>query len=240
MHRSITLAAALTITAVATALPGQAGTAADPEITDAAGDATWVHAGGTNADWADLTGVWFTSSAPDEPTAFTVNIGVVGGLEQPDQDAAFLPSWETFTDDGVRCVGELFVWVEDIDGDAWSRQADLTYRCDGESQPFTVPLLDVTVDLPGSFQGVLPVDDTGNVVQVTVPLSAFTEGLSAGLYQPGTVLHPQLTTSVVLFETGGVGTGTTVDGTQHPCEGDSLPTGDLALCFSARDYVIGS
>ena len=187
--------ALLTASAVS---PASAGTQADPEYTDPAGDVPFLLAPGQNADWADIVGAWFEPI----PGGVRVNIEALDDTSHPDEDVQFYVNWDVLAGQDEHCYATMYVNLADGDEMALSStDALLNYTCAEETQPYTIPIADVTVELSSLWDGgTFPVATNGPVASVDIPFSVFSEGQTASLYQPGTGLQFTSVSSQLTFD----------------------------------------
>lgn len=191
------LAAATAIAAVVVA-PVQAGTRLDPEYTDPAGDTPFILTLGENADWADIVAAWF------EPIdgGVRVNVEAVDDADAADEDAQFYVNWDVIGGQDQHCYASMYVNVSEGDEPALNeRNAGLNYTCADETQPYTIPIVDVTLELNGMWDGgTFPIVTDGPVVSIDIPFSVFSQGESAALYHAGTGLQLTSVSSQILME----------------------------------------
>lgn len=198
MQTSTKLMLGLSFLLAALVPPAHAGTQADPEYTDPAGDVPYLLSPGTNADWADIVGAWFEPI----PGGVRVNVEALRDASAADEDVVFYVNWDVLGGQAEHCYSELAIYV--TEGDEFSfntTDADLSYVCQGEEQPFTIPIVDVTLQLGGLWNGgPLAVTTAGNVTSVDVPFSAFSEGKIPSLYVNGTGLQITSVSSQILID----------------------------------------
>ncbi|HVE93534.1 MAG TPA: hypothetical protein VNB24_01345 [Acidimicrobiales bacterium] len=184
----------------AVAAPAHAGSQASPEFTDPAGDVPLLVVAGENADWADLTGAWLEpitggmrlkfetvgdASAPDEDLSFSFSFDILAGQEEHCY----------FSVDGYNTEGDEFLH--------YGPRADLSYVCQGEKQPFTIPFTQVSVELSSLWNAALdtPAFDAA-ITSVDIPFSAFTEGKVPSLLVAGTGVQPTSASTQILTDHG--------------------------------------
>ena len=162
---------------------GHAGTRSNPEISDPAGDALPV----VGAGYADLTQVWFTSVHDSDGalSAFKIHFGTAEAPGSTDE-VEYQATWMLDAGQSQSCSGAVDVWRTIPKQTPYIEStANLTYSCTGDSNAISIGPLTVSVFLTPqqvSFESI------GAETVVTIPLSALTSGVSAGLYRAGAKL----------------------------------------------------
>ena len=215
-RRRWVIVVAMATLSMANGTVGQAATSPGLVIDDPQGDAVWPLDTSLNAAWADLTSARVATVRDDEGNAEALQLVYVTAEPPRDDDehrVFFTTRWELY--DGVEpwCTANLWVY-DGLAGGSWGPpRADLYYSCDGDDKPGDVYLdleyirARVGIRLGGPDGTVTPTRD-GAAMVVTVPLSAFDQGLSQGRYHEGTELRGLSATSGVLWRFMGVGMDT--------------------------------
>ncbi|HVE91894.1 MAG TPA: hypothetical protein VNE62_06310 [Actinomycetota bacterium] len=227
--------------AVAVLVPSaaSAGTKADPEVTDPRGDAYYVSAGGTNADWADITAVWFDTLNDDSgiPTHLRVHLATVGDTSAPDHDAMLHVSWALQAGQSSSCWSRLLIVLTDDAPMELKPSTTLTYTCDDDENYFELPVLGVQLPAREQYRRQLTASGSGAETIVTIPLAAFDQGRTKGLYRPGAVLnYPNASSNVLATALHGM-VGLPGDHTGGFCFKGPVAIGCQSMM---RPYTIGS
>lgn len=185
MRMRTRIAAALMLAALAPA-GGNAGTAADPEISDVAGDVQWIPDG--DLSHMDLRAAWFESVRNDAGALEAVRLTIRTEAARPaDQPFALAASW-TIMDGQVPCTTDLHI-ADDaatIGVVEWTAQAWVYSWCEGDSNAITLGPLSVVV--LGEGRAASFVRDGVDYV-ATIPLSSFEGTRADGLYVEGATLQ---------------------------------------------------
>jgi hypothetical protein len=214
---------------------GHAGTVANPEVTDPAGDAFFPTVQGLNADWADITRVWFTTlrSTDGRVSGFEVHLSTLGNAEAPEEDATYTVSWTV----GDTCFADVSMSRTDWDG--WgSAGAWITYGCEADGETIEVAGNPVFSRNPLSMAVGLGFRDLGTEIVAPVPLTAFFQGASAGLYAPSTKLEHISAKSTAMLDAPD---GTPLAYGVHPTDETGCGPVQVGIgCPAGTPYVIGS
>lgn len=182
-------------------------------VDDPEGDAVWPLDTSLNASWADLTQFRMATVRDADGEATALQLVYVTAEPPRDDDehrVFFTTGWNIHDADGEWCSADLWVFDGRAGGSWGPPRADLHYSCDGDDKPGQVYLdlklikARVNIDLDGPDGTVTPTRD-GSAMVVTIPLSAFGQGQSAGRYHEGTMLDGVYATSGVLWRFMGIG-----------------------------------
>lgn len=221
---------------LALTLPAHAGTVANPEVTDPAGDAIAPGIHGVNADWADITGVWFTTvrGSGGEVTGFDVHVSTLDDAEAPEQDARYSVSWLVNETCNATVTMSRTDW-----GDGWgSPGAWVTYGCEADGETIAVGGHPVFTRVPGSMAVGLGFEDRGTEIIAHVRLDAFWQGMSAGTYGPGTTIEHVYANSTTMLNA--IDGEELAYGLSHADETGCNLTHIGRTCEQSKPFVIGS
>lgn len=211
-HRAVAVAA-MTAALVTQGMAGQADSTPGLVVDDPRGDAVWPLDTSLNAAWADLTTLRVATVRDDDGEATALQFVYVTAEPPRDDDdhrVFFTTSWDLYDSARPWCSASLWTYDGREGGAFGAPRADLRYSCNGDDKPGEVYLdlklvrARVSVDLDGPDGTVTPTRE-GSAMVVTVPLSAFSQGLSQGRYHQGATLTNLRATSGVLWRFMGWG-----------------------------------
>lgn len=199
------LVAGLAVLALGGPSAGVAGTAADPEITDPAGDVQWIPEG--DLSYLDLRAAWFDSVRGDEGSLDAFRLTIRNAAAPAEDQPMML--WATWDVAGDRaCHGELNI-SDDArsigDGELtvqWTADAWVYSWCDGDSNAVTLGPVTVVV-LQDGRRAEFVRDGVDYIA--TIPLALFDGSSAEGLYGEGTVLSGTMVSTMKVLLAGAIG-----------------------------------